>query len=433
MNTPTKIIPKKQSARSVKDCTIHHLAFDYTALANIITIASNGKIIIVNNAACKLLGYAKKELLAQSRTTIFNVKDAGFKKMLKQRAAEGHSEALVTAIKKTGEQFLCEITSAIFMDQDGIEKAIFTITDMRQRILKQKNIDTIKEKIVADNIVLAKSKQKKIDIINKKIVAADIILALAKSEEEKLEQEITTRKKMLIELEKRLRQEIKLKEKQISDAAEDAKDTERADIGKELHDNVNQLLGASRLYLDMAKREGADSAMYLSRSSEYTLNAIEEIRKLTKGLTTDTIKNLGLREAIDNVSRDTMETNPLTISCSLDHFAEDTVNDKFKLTVLRIVQEQLNNILKHAHATKVAINLLQDKKVIRLTISDNGIGFDTEKKRIGIGVANIKSRAAFYNGTADFISQPGQGCILNVIFPVTKTLLNKNEMDMAPM
>ena len=80
--------------------------------------------------------------------------------MLKQRTAEGHSTALVTAIKKSGKPLPCEITSAVFMDEDGIEKSITTIADMSQSILKQKNIDTKKEKIVANNIVLAKSKQK---------------------------------------------------------------------------------------------------------------------------------------------------------------------------------------------------------------------------------------------------------------------------------
>ena len=81
-------------------------------------------------------------------------------------------------------------------------------------------------------------------------------------------------------LEEKLEQDIKLKEKQIADAIEDAKNTERADIGKELHDNINQLLGASKLYIDMAKQGGENSKIYLSESSKYTLEAIEEIRKL---------------------------------------------------------------------------------------------------------------------------------------------------------
>jgi len=166
--------------------------------------------------------------------------------------------------------------------------------------------------------------------------------------------------------------------------------------------------------------------MYINRSSKYTMMAIEAIRKLTKGLTTDTIKSLGLCEAIDNITRDTMEVNPIKIFCALDIFIENRVNDKFKLNFFRIVQEQLNNILKHAKATEVKISLSQNKKSITLIISDNGVGFDTNKKPKGIGIANIKSRAATYNGTADFVSQPGQGCVLNVTFPVTDVLLNKS-------
>ena len=220
-------------------------------------------------------------------------------------------------------------------------------------------------------------------------------------------------------LEEKLAADIKLKEKQIADATEDAKEAERSAIGKELHDNVNQLLGASRMFLELAKRGGENSAVYLNRSSEYTLTAIEEIRKLTKGLATDYIKNLGLCEAIENIARDAMEADSIHISCVLNSFIENSVNDKFKLNIYRIVQEQLNNVLKHAKATKVTISLLQNKKSILLYIADNGVGFDTGKKRKGMGIANIKSRAATYHGNADFVSQPGQGCVLTVKFPLT--------------
>jgi signal transduction histidine kinase len=199
----------------------------------------------------------------------------------------------------------------------------------------------------------------------------------------------------------------------------DAKSTERSEIGKELHDNVNQLLGASKLYIDMAKLGGNNSEMCLSRSSEYTLTAIEEIRRLTKGLTTDIIRTLGLEEAIENICRDTMEVNPVKVSFSVKSFKDESVGEKFKLNLFRIVQEQLNNILKHAHATEVDIRLTQNKKSIILSISDNGIGFDTTVKQKGIGIANIKSRAANYKGTANFISYPGGGCVLCVTFPET--------------
>jgi two-component system sensor histidine kinase UhpB len=201
---------------------------------------------------------------------------------------------------------------------------------------------------------------------------------------------------------------------------------EREDIVRELNENVNQLLSSSRLYVEMAKKGGKNTKIYLSRSSEYILTAIQEIRKLTKGLTTDIIKNLGLCEAIENIARDTMAVSPVKISCALESFPDHNVKVKFKLNIYRIIQEHLNNILQHAKATEVAMSLSQNKKSIILSIADNGIGFDTRKKQKGPGIDYIKSEAAAYNGTADFVSQPGKGCVLTVTFPVTGVLLNKS-------
>lgn len=155
-------------------------AFDNSLQANIISIVSTGKIIMVNNAACKLLGYSKKELLTKTRATIFNIQESRFKKMLKEKNAEEHSIARVTAIKKSGKRVPCEITSAVFMGEHGIENAITTIADRSQSIMLQKNIDVKKEKIVHNNIALARSRQRGIDTIKEKAVADNIVLAKSK-------------------------------------------------------------------------------------------------------------------------------------------------------------------------------------------------------------------------------------------------------------
>jgi signal transduction histidine kinase len=185
---------------------------------------------------------------------------------------------------------------------------------------------------------------------------------------------------------------------------------------------VNQLLGASNLYIDLAKKGGKDTELFLSRSSEYTVTAIEEIRKLTRRLTTDIIDNIGLCKAIKNISRDTMETNPVNITCRLRTFEEKTVSEKLKHALFRIVQEQLNNILKHARATTVVISLSQNKTFVNLSISDNGIGFNTHKKSGGIGLQNIRSRVAGFNGMIEIISKPGNGCKLAVKLPFKPVL-----------
>ena len=226
-------------------------------------------------------------------------------------------------------------------------------------------------------------------------------------------------------LEAKLEREISLKEKQINDAMQDANESARSEIGKELHDNVNQLLGVSRLYLEMAKQGGNNSEAHLARSSEYTQNAIEAIRKLSKGLSTDSIQLLGLCYSIENLAEVAMEINPVTITCSLDPLVENRLHDKFKLNIYRIIQEQLNNIMKHAKAAHVCIVLSQNKRTVILTIEDDGIGFNTAKRNKGVGVDNINSRAAAFNGRACFVSAPGKGCTLTITFMVNDSLLTK--------
>src|SRR5688572_30243397 len=127
---------------------LHRTAFDKSVQANIISLPGrNGKIIRTNQAACKLLGYSKKELLTKTRAAIFNIKESNFRKMLQQTKSSGHSIAIVTASKKNGEPLQCEITSEVFKDDGGVEITITSIVDMKQRLLEQKNIDSKKEKV----------------------------------------------------------------------------------------------------------------------------------------------------------------------------------------------------------------------------------------------------------------------------------------------
>lgn len=229
----------------------------------------------------------------------------------------------------------------------------------------------------------------------------------------------------MYKLEESLDRELRIKKIQITEAIIDAKETERSDLGKELHDNVNQLLGASMLYLDMAKKDITNGEIYLIHSAEYTFTAMEEIRKLSKGLMTDTIKDFGLTAAIEQIVGDTMEVYPVKILCKLTPLAESTMNQKFKLNIFRILQEHLNNILKHAHACEITITMSETNTAFTLSIADNGIGFDNTKKagRKGIGISNIISRTEFYKGKASFSTAPGKGCSLTATFPIAATLL----------
>ena len=112
----------------------------------------------------------------------------------------------------------------------------------------------------------------------------------------------------------------------------------------------------------------------------HTFTAIEEIRKLTKGLVTDTIKDFGLCAAIEDIVQDTMEACPVKIHCVLQPSLETPMSDKFKMNAFRIVQEQLTNILKHAKASDICIAMPETNGRFTLSIADNGTGFDNTKK-----------------------------------------------------
>jgi len=189
-----------------------------------------------------------------------------------------------------------------------------------------------------------------------------------------------------------------------------------ADFFFDKYNDFKKIPGIIDSIRQLAGKPGSTSA----KISTTTIAVNGKLNQQT--LTTAIFKNIGLCEAIVNVASDTMEVNAVKIFLELADFREHIVSNKFKLDVFRIVQEQLNNILNHAKAKEATISLLQIKKSIVLSISDNGGGFDTSQKQKGNGIAHIKSAAASYNGTADFVSQPGRGCILTVTFPLTDSL-----------
>ena len=222
-----------------------------------------------------------------------------------------------------------------------------------------------------------------------------------------------------IELEKIIRQ------KEVTDAVFASQESERSEIGRELHDNVNQLLGATKLYIDMAKTDEVSRELLLTNASTFTLNAIEEIRKLSKTLITPLIKEIGLADSIKDLTEEIMLVHPVRILYMPGEFNETGLSDKFKLNVFRIIQEQINNSLKHARAKTITISIRETDKYLFVAVSDDGIGFDTAKRKNGVGLTNIKSRCELYNGTVLLTSEAGKGTAFSVTFH-TADLLTDN-------
>ena len=224
-----------------------------------------------------------------------------------------------------------------------------------------------------------------------------------------------TDKKML---ERQLAEQQLRGQKLITEATIQAQEKERNELGRELHDNINQILATVKMYLGMVKSGQRVNDDLVERSYEYVSEAMEEIRKLSHSLVAPSLGDIGLKEAIEELIEDTNLLKGLQVLLVVDEkYIEKKIDKNKELMLYRIVQEQLNNITKYATARNAAITLKTENGNLFLTVADNGVGFDTTKKNKGIGLKNISNRVEFYSGNMNVISAPGKGCTLEVLIP----------------
>lgn len=212
-------------------------------------------------------------------------------------------------------------------------------------------------------------------------------------------------------LEKQLERERMEKQQEITDAVITAEENERQELGRELHDNIQQILVSARMFLSMIKKENTPEPGYsfLQQTNQMILTAINEIRNLSHSMIAPFLEKTTLKEAIEKLIFNTTSTSGIKISMEAIGLDEEKLPEKLRLTVYRIIQEQFINILKYAKASAVVLKLVQENENLILTLHDNGVGFDTSKKAEGIGLMNIKTRATLFNGEVTIRSSPGQG------------------------
>jgi PAS domain S-box-containing protein len=234
-------------------------------------------------------------------------------------------------------------------------------------------------------------------------------------------QDITVRKLTEIKLketEKKLWVIARQTQKEITYAVLTAQENERSDIGKELHDNVNQILGATKLYIEMANTDTENRTKHLKNSAAHINRAIEEIRKISKNLVPLRMDFMGLSGNIKILIDDLRAVHPIKIEFHEKQMEKGVLNEKLQLNIFRIVQEQLNNIIKHSQATIASIDLSMHANKIILVVSDNGRGCEPSVRKKGTGIRNITSRAELYQGNVSIVTKPGEGYTLKVVFPL---------------
>lgn len=199
----------------------------------------------------------------------------------------------------------------------------------------------------------------------------------------------------------------------------DTQENERKKLAEELHDNVNQLLGVVKLYIEHAIADDAIRDSLLKKSNEYIDKVIEELRNLTRNLAPPLLAELGLEQSLISIAETIEEVQPINIRIDIENIDEASLQDGQKLMLYRIVQEQLNNVVKHANAANVTVHLEQIENKVSLVITDDGRGTDLSTDQgQGMGLRNIRNRIELYQGTVAMDSAPGKGFVLDVAFEI---------------
>ena len=194
-------------------------------------------------------------------------------------------------------------------------------------------------------------------------------------------------------------------------------------IGADLHDNIGQLLSLTSLTLNSIEMNEVNKAQQkIDTALDLNSRCIKELRLLGKLLQGEQLIASGLAVAISHEIAWIEKAGQYQVHYQTENFCAESGNADKDLLVFRILQEILNNIIKHAFATQINIKLCCRDKQLQLIVEDNGVGFLTDEvpqKQQGMGLHNIRKRAELMGGEVSIRSQPGTGTLveLNIPYP----------------
>jgi signal transduction histidine kinase len=201
-----------------------------------------------------------------------------------------------------------------------------------------------------------------------------------------------------------------------------AQEEERRTIARELHDEVGQVLAAIKVELALSQTNTAtnrDAGPALDDVRTVVDAALQRVRDLSHLLHPAMLDDLGLQTAIEWHLRGFRKRHDIEVDFRHEDI-DERLDPATEVTAFRIVQEALTNVVKHARATSVQIELRQQDAALVLTITDNGVGFDANAPASGhrgLGLVGIRERVAKIDGTLRIETEPGRGTCLSVHLP----------------
>ncbi len=202
-----------------------------------------------------------------------------------------------------------------------------------------------------------------------------------------------------------------------------AMDQERSRIARDIHDSLGHSLTALNVQLESAvklqKKDPQRSQQFLRNAKRLGSQSLQEVRQSVAALRQEPLMGETLEDAIAHLIRD-IQSNPsnhLKIDQSIE--LADVLPNNLKVLLYRIVQEGLTNVVKHASAKQVKLQVMSSKAIATLSLEDDGKGFEVQSARVGFGLQSMRDRAESVGGTF-VVSSSSQGTRLQVSLPIER-------------
>jgi signal transduction histidine kinase len=207
----------------------------------------------------------------------------------------------------------------------------------------------------------------------------------------------------------------------------DGQEMERRRISRELHDGLGQKLVGAKLQIENCNdHDPACLGMTMDATKTGLHAIIEELRRISNDLMPAALHELGLETALRNLCDES--GRQLGFDVDFDTDIITAPDDHCAVYLFRIVQEGIQNIIKHASATAISLQLIESRESYILILEDNGIGFNPVETKPGNGLSNMKERAGLLGGTISLESEPGKGTTIRVKIP-TNEPTNQNRFS----
>jgi len=198
----------------------------------------------------------------------------------------------------------------------------------------------------------------------------------------------------------------------------DGRETERKEIAQTLHDSVSALLSSANMHLQVVKKKATNSIEELDKSQRIIDEASGKVRDLSHKLISAVLLKFGLEHAVYDMCE---KYSNQDLEFELE--SEDKIprfNQDFEIKIHNIIEECINNIMKHSKASEASVMLLLTNNMLHVTITDNGVGFDASKitPTSGIGLSQIKARIENMEGVFEIDSKINQGTSIVMQVPV---------------